>query len=27
VTTATAEVDRRPDEVFAYMTDPARFAE
>jgi carbon monoxide dehydrogenase subunit G len=27
VTTATAEVDCRPDEVFAYVTDPARFAE
>jgi hypothetical protein len=27
VPTSTVEVDRRPDEVFAYVTDPTRFAE
>jgi uncharacterized protein YndB with AHSA1/START domain len=27
VSTSTVEVDRRPDEVFAYVTDPTRFAE
>lgn len=27
MTSATAEVDRRPEEVFAYVTDPTRFAE
>jgi carbon monoxide dehydrogenase subunit G len=26
VPTSTVEIDRRPDEVFAYVTDPARFA-
>jgi len=25
--TATADIDRTPDEVFGYITDPARFAE
>jgi Polyketide cyclase / dehydrase and lipid transport len=27
VTSATVEVDRGPDDAFAYVTDPARFAE
>jgi carbon monoxide dehydrogenase subunit G len=27
VPTSTVEVNRRPDEVFAYVTDPTRFAE
>ncbi len=27
MTTSTIEVESRPDEVFAYVTDPARFAE